>query len=481
MHACMRVPGFIICRWPVAFVHSFNKRIPHHGFCILAHFLDFNASRTYTCMLMCAHIICSFILDALRKAGGDIDKAKRAIAARIAGQNNTSDDQHQRAPPRHSTAINNLSDRQYCCVWACEVYEDGFRPDIARTLLATVARHVNPILRERGWRVKRLIESASTKWIGLCTGNGRDDADAASVNIQLNLRVEPSKYCRQFRPFKSILAVLLHEITHVSIGLEDIHPPAFYELLDEIKEQYREKLLAGEVDKETDDYGTNGKFITGDGQIGSVAQSAADVLGINGAGADLGLNVLGSAGSEGDCGASKKRGKGSRHGGGRRGAGYSKGYTSNVPSNEKKRPLLKGAKMVDKRTKIGKAAMRERENMSARDLAAKAALARFGEGGGNIRSSTARSGVATGKPGDEICIDDSSSDDDNNNSERIKHGFKKDDKKYSEGPSDSGSAGEEDDDEAKDDDDEAIADHDQGCGCRCCHWSKMFFLSEDKG
>ena len=47
------------------------------------------------------------------------------------------------------------------------------RPDVARTLLATVARHVNPILRDRGWRVKRLIESASSSWIGLCTANGR--------------------------------------------------------------------------------------------------------------------------------------------------------------------------------------------------------------------------------------------------------------------------------------------------------------------
>ena len=415
------------------------------------------------------------LLDALRKAGGDIDRAKRAIAARIGGHSaNDQQSQQQRVPPRHSTAINNLSDRQYCCVWNVEVYEDGFRPDIARTLLATVARHVNPILRERGWRVKRLIESASTKWIGLCTGNGRDDADAASVNIQLNLRVEPSKYCRQFRPFKSILAVMLHEITHVSIGLEDIHPPAFYELLDEIKAQYREKLLAGEVDAENekDDYGTNGKYITGDGQIGSVAQSAADVLGINGAGADLGLHVLGSAGSEGDCGASKKRGRGRRDGG-RRGAGYSKGYTSNVPSNEKKRPLLKGAKMVDKRTKVGKAAMRERENMSARDLAAKAALARFGGGGGKMGTA----GVATGKPGDKICIDYSSDDDDGSNGGKIEHGAKKDDRKYSEGLSDTSSVGEEDEVE----DDELIADHDQGCGCRCCHWSKMFFLSEDKG
>lgn len=435
----------------------------------------------YFCMLAdLPHVRLFFFPDALREAGGDVDKAKRAIAARIAaGHSPCADQNHQqRVPPRHSTAINNLSDRQYCCVWSVETFEDGFRPDIARTLLATVARHVNPILRERGWRVKRLIESASTKWIGLCTGNGRDDADAASVNIQLNLRVEPSKHCRQFRPFKSILAVMLHEIAHVSIGLEDIHPPAFYELLDEIKAQYREKLLAGEVDSETDDYGANGNFITGDGKIGSVAQSAADVLGINGAGADLGLNVLGSAGSEGDCGASKKRGRGGRGGGGR-GAGYSKGYTSNVASNEKKRPLLKGAKMVDKRTKVGKAAMRERENMSARDLAAKAALARFGDVGGNI--GTASSGVATGKLGDEICIDDSS-DDDGDTGGKIKHGAKKDDKKYSEeGSSDSGSVGEEDEEEAKDDDDEAIADHDQGCGCRCCHWSKMFFLSEDKG
>ena len=106
------------------------------------------------------------------------------------------------------------------------MYEDGYRPDVARTLLANVARHVNPILRDRGWRVKRLIESASTQWIGLCTANGRTDADAASTNIQLNLRVQPDKHCTQFRSFHQILAVMLHEITHTSIGLEDIHPPA---------------------------------------------------------------------------------------------------------------------------------------------------------------------------------------------------------------------------------------------------------------
>ena len=132
-------------------------------------------------------------------------------------------DHNERRLPNMVAVINNLSDRQYCCVWSIEVYEDGYRPEVARTLLAQVAHHVNPILRARGWRVKRLMESASTTFIGCCTGNGRYDADAASTNKQLNLRIQPNKYCTVFRTF-SQLSVMLHEITHTSIGLEDIHP-----------------------------------------------------------------------------------------------------------------------------------------------------------------------------------------------------------------------------------------------------------------
>jgi len=125
-----------------------------------------------------------------------------------------------RCPPRHAVQVNNLSDRQYCCVWNVEVFEDGYRPDVARVMLARIARHVNPVLRDRGWRVKRLIESCSRTFLGCCYGNGRDDADAASANIKLNLRVEPSKTCRKFYPFSQVLRVMLHEITHISIGLE---------------------------------------------------------------------------------------------------------------------------------------------------------------------------------------------------------------------------------------------------------------------
>jgi len=425
--------------------------------------------------------------EALRKAGGDLEKARLAIMAEHAAASSDAK-KDDRVAPRHSAPIHNLSDRKYCCVWSVEEYADGYRPDVARTLLATVAQHVNPILRDRGWRVKRLIESESKKWIGLCTGNARADADAASVNIQLNLRTEPSRHCRQFRPFRSILAVMLHEITHTSIGLEDIHPPAFYELLDEIKVQYREKLAAGEVDAEKDEYGTTeqGTFVSGDGTVGSAATSASDVLGAGGAD---GLDVLGSAGTENECGAStkKRRGRGKRRGGG--GRGYSTGFTSNVPTNEKKRPLLKGAKMVDKRTKVGKATMRERENVTPRELAARAALARLGGGGGgsggigSVGGSSCGQGndcaagfaesqsIATGKPGDEICIDDS---EDGGSGAAQAIGARKDDKKYDV----SEESGDDDDDDAEEGD--GIVDHEQSCGCRSCHWGNRFFLSEDE-
>jgi len=362
-----------------------------------------------------------------------------------------------RAPPRHTVSINNLSDRQYCCVWSVEVYEDGYRPDVARTLLAAVARHVNPVLRDRGWRCKRLIESASSKWIGLCTSNARADADAASTNIQLNLRTQPNKHCTTFRSFRQILAVMLHEITHTSIGLEDIHPPAFYELLTEIKIQYKEKLVAGEVDLETDDYGCNGKYINRDGSVGSVASSSTDLLEHNSADNNIDDNMLNTAEKETEqCGASKKKGKR-----GRRKynvGGKSKGYISNV-IKEKKRPLLKGAKLIDKRTKVGKEAMSERANLTPRELAAKAATARFSNnnsngilnGSGNGLGKN-NEGIGNYGVGDEIYIDD-----DNSSTDK---------------ESDRSNLSDDDDDDNNEN--ERIVPHLQRCGCRSCDWSKNF-------
>ena len=82
----------------------------------------------------------------LRNAGGDIEKAKRQAMQAVPAdgkKNKKADNQKANAnangdnsgklpalpprePPRHSVSINNLSDRQYCCVWSVEVYEDGY-------------------------------------------------------------------------------------------------------------------------------------------------------------------------------------------------------------------------------------------------------------------------------------------------------------------------------------------------------------------
>ena len=51
------------------------------------------------------------------------------------------------------------------------------------------------------WGVKRLIESTSTHWIGLCTVNRRGDAGAASTNIQLYVLDLTSILVNNFVPF----------------------------------------------------------------------------------------------------------------------------------------------------------------------------------------------------------------------------------------------------------------------------------------
>lgn len=395
--------------------------------------------------------------DALRQAGGDLDFAKKILQAklkeessekRISPRTVASDAKQdtgavskqkegsdaafpaERVPPRSVASINNLSDRQYCCVWHVEVFEDGYRPQVARALLAKVARHVNPILRDRGWRVKRLMESSSRTWIGCCTGNGRDDADAASANIQLNLRVQPNKHCQVFRSFESILGVMLHEITHISIGLEDIHPPAFYELLNEIRGEYRAKLENGEVAQETDDYGCNNAFVTVSGEVATVSEAASGVVQQEG--------QVPLFDSNEECGAKKKHRRRWRGRGTKRSAGKAMGTVA-LQKQEKRRPLLKGAKMIDKRTKVGKAAMAEQASVPARELAARAALARFGN------NATV---VAKEEHEDDIVGES--------------------DAKNHQEASSSDEDGEDDDDES------SIASHDEGCECRSCEWEKVW-------
>ena len=108
--------------------------------------------------------------------------------------------------------------------------------------------------------------------------------------------------------------------------------------------------------------------------------------------------------------------------------------------------------MIDKRTKIGKATMAARENLSARELAARAALARFGTSASSTNAASSATAAAANESEDEA---------------NSYHNNKK-------GDDISSSSDTEDDDD--DSVDEVIKDHNTGCGCRTCNWTKMFNL-----
>ncbi|KAL3916658.1 MAG: hypothetical protein SGARI_007909, partial [Bacillariaceae sp.] len=207
---------------------------------------------------------------------------------------------------------------------------------------------------------------------------------------------------------------MLHEITHTSIGLEDIHPPAFWELNAEIKQQYREKLVAGEVALETHDYGCNETVVTKYGQVKPIHEASRDILGSNFGKTSGGSNTKQTNSSsnnskddnefkEEECGAKKKR----RRRRNRRKSGAT-GYQSNVPKG-KKPPLLKGKKMIDGRTKFGKAVKEEKQTWSRQELAARAALARFGQQPDSGAAKKAGSSIENRPPRRKKDVDDSSS------------------------------------------------------------------------
>jgi hypothetical protein len=229
----------------------------------------------------------------------------------------------------------------------------------------------------------------------------------------------------------------LHEITHISIGLEDIHPPAFWELLDEIKQQYSLKLQAGEVSKETDAYGCKDAYITGEGEVSNYEESAASSSG------NIQDNTLGDDGEL--CGARKAAGYRRRGGrgfrsGNKRSSVQAMGITA-AEKQQKRRPLKKGVKMIDKRTKDGKAKVAALKTTNPRELAARAALDRFQQSAG--------AGSAIG---------------DNSNSSVTSKG------ELSEINTRAEESASDDDKEI-----EVLEEHPLACGCRCCDWDRMLF------
>jgi hypothetical protein len=274
------------------------------------------------------------------------------------------------------------------------------------------------------------MESVSQSAAGLCTTNGRADADATSCNIQLNVRTTPSLSCPTLFSFERLLSVMLHEITHITIGLEDIHPPAFYDAMRENRRLYEQ--LKSEIVSTADGSTIDREILHSDDRVQNANVEVPEEQFV--------------------CGAKKRRKP-------KPSVGVAKamGLKAEMAGvGQKRKPLLKGAKMVDGRSKKAKESKEAMENMTPRELAAQAAARRFAQNAKttSVTSSVMSSGAAkAGAEREVICIDDSSEDDDNANSEQ--GGFEVVD--------------DDDDDEVE----EVQSQHDAiTCGCRACTWDR---------
>ncbi|OQR92956.1 hypothetical protein THRCLA_08581 [Thraustotheca clavata] len=94
----------------------------------------------------------------------------------------------------------------------------------AQRMLEKIASYVLPILCNRKYRVRQLLEFApkNPNLLGMNVNHG--------YNIYVRLR--PAAQPHRFLPFNDVLGTMLHELVHNKIGP---HNAAFYKLLDELK------------------------------------------------------------------------------------------------------------------------------------------------------------------------------------------------------------------------------------------------------
>ena len=243
---------------------------------------------------------------------------------------------------------------EYRNVWWCvpldSLGHDGVKDaasiETARALLKKIKRHSDPVLRHYGWTVKHLKEHVGGPG-GMCY---HDNAGTADITLQL--RARPDKQCTAFRSFRSLMGVMLHEMTHISgLGLEDIHPPEFYEKMKEVRAVYNQLLAEGAMDTDADED------------------------------EDAGADDAGTV--EGGCRARKRAGtRGKRKRAGATGATGAVGASSSSAASsgfgEKRRPRGPKHSMIDKRFREGKRLAAEQARRTPAENARAAALARFG-------------------------------------------------------------------------------------------------------
>ncbi|XP_031405041.1 DNA-dependent metalloprotease WSS1 isoform X2 [Punica granatum] len=106
--------------------------------------------------------------------------------------------------------------------------------DEARKMLERIAKQVQPIMRNRKWRVKLLSEFCpkNGRLLGLNVNHG--------VNVKLRLRRPNREY--EFYPYEQVLDTMLHELCHIIRGP---HDATFYKLWDELRKECEQLISHG--------------------------------------------------------------------------------------------------------------------------------------------------------------------------------------------------------------------------------------------
>ena len=138
------------------------------------------------------------------------------------------------------------------CVHAVDHVKKLPDADRAAEILQEIKRHADPLLRARGWRVKRLYE------ICCCTSGGRNlgvggfccpaGDGVTSLRIAIRLR-QPRSH--ELHTFEHCMKVMIHEMSHIVHGN---HSSDFYRLMEKQQSSKLELLkVAAEANRNSGD------------------------------------------------------------------------------------------------------------------------------------------------------------------------------------------------------------------------------------
>ena len=119
-------------------------------------------------------------------------------------------------------------------VWEFKELSRERNREEARAMLERVCKQVQPLMRRRRWRVKRVREfyPSNPSLLGLNVNKGSE----------VRVRLRQPGYRDSFFPYEHVLGTMLHELCHNVVGP---HNAAFYKLLDEITEECERDMANG--------------------------------------------------------------------------------------------------------------------------------------------------------------------------------------------------------------------------------------------